>query len=309
MPTVLTVKPSEVQFSSPKIVMGQNFTCHYQYASLRNEPLYLQTSSFFSKGPRKSRYSDHLQLLLPKTCTSTLLSIDEKAKQSLKCPNDATKQLRKNFESKDGYKQLQSDKVYLKFANDWKCFNEKGEVIHCDLSSGTYTLVLHIIGIFIGHHGSTSNVASLQVRIKQVKFEAKPQMESLFIKPTLTNRRGVAVPKLDIDNIPTVVSDDSEGKPKKKKAKVEKKVSLPHTPIYSDTDGDDDDDDDEDDDDRKDFLVRSKRAKRLLQAFRLNNYPTQQETKEEQIVHDDYLASLDVELCNLLGNDWKVNYL
>ena len=298
MPTILNVDPVDIEFSHPKSVKGKGFTCHYQYASLHGEGLYLQTPSFLSKGPKKSRFNDEFQLLIPKACTSQLLAIDERAMQSLKCPDDTPKHLRKSFETKEGYKQLQSDKVYLKFSKDWKCFNKKGEVINCDLTTGSYTLVLQIIGIFIGHHGSTSNIASLQVRIKQVQFDAKPQMESLFINSNLANRRGVTLPKLDIDDIPEVLSD--ERRPKKK-AKVEKKVTLPPTPSTSS-----DDDDDVDD---KDLHLQSKRVKRLLQAFRLNNYPTQQETKEEQIAHDDFLASVDSELCSLLGNDWKVNYL
>ena len=221
MPTVLTIDPLEIDFTDPKIVMGQDFTCNYQYASVHDEPLYVQTPSFFSKGPSKSRFNDHLQLFIPKACTSTLLKIDERAMQLLKCPGDAPQHWKKRFEKEDVYKQLSSDKLYLKFSKDWKCFNEKGEIIHRELTSGKYTLVLHIIGIFIGTHGSTPYLASLQAKIKQVQFEPQVQSESLFIQSTLPNRRGVTLPKLDIDDLPAAVDDDCESLPKKKKRKVQ----------------------------------------------------------------------------------------
>ena len=301
MPTVLNVNPLDIDFTDPKIVMGQDFTCHYQYASLHDESLYLQTPSFLSKGPSKSRFNDQLQLFIPKACTSTLLKIDERAKQAFKCPPDAPKHWKKRFENENVYKELKSDKLYLKFSKDLKCFNEKGEVIHRDLTAGRYTLILHVIGIFIGNHGSTQYLASLQVKIKQVQFEPQSQTESLFIQPTPPHRRGGTLSKFDIDDLPTEVGDDeSENLPRRKKRKVQKQVTSASTS---------NDDEDDDDDDDKDLVVRSKKARKLLKLFRLNNYGTQHPTEEEQRDHDKFLESLDEQLCDLLGQDWQVKYL
>ena len=294
MPTIMNVNPLEIDFTDPKVVMGKDFTCHYQYASLHNEPLYVQTPSFLSKGPTKSRYNDQLQLFIPKASTSTLLKIDDRAKQTLKCPTDAPHHRRKKFENENVYKQLASAKLYLKLSKDSKYFNGKGEVIHRELSAGKYTLVLHVIGIFIGNHGSTPHQASLQVRIKQVQFEPQMQSESLFIQPSLQNRRGVTLPKFDIEDIPTVVDDDESDHIACKKRKVQKEAVN-----KASSDADDD----------KELLVRSKKIQKLLQAYRMNNYGTQHPTEEEQLEHEEYLNSLNSQLCDLLGEDWCEKYL
>ena len=281
------IQPEEIYFSSPRPVTTDNFTCYYQNASMDSKPLYVETSSFYSRGLNKSKFSDQMQLRIPEECTSTLIQIDEKAKQALKCPPNFAKKWRKDFENKEIYKSLPYDKLFLKFSADWKCFNKEGEVIDIALTAGNYRLVLHVIGIYIGNHGSTPYLASLQVKIKQVEFEPEGE-ESMFSKSKLCKSRGVVSPKLHTETLPEAVGDDF--------VSPAKKVKVSSLSSNSSCDGDTEDDDE--------LRVRSKKIERLLEAYRLNNYPTQQPTEEEQIEHDKYLDSLDSELCDFLGEEW-----
>ena len=88
---------------------------------------------------------------------------------------------------------------------------------------------------------------------------------------------------------------------KKKKKKPRKKARIQKdNPLSPNTSNDSDDGDS-----GKELLIRSKKVKKLLQAYRMNNYPTQQETHEEQIIHDRHLDLLRSQLCDLLGEDWE----
>lgn len=316
MPACLDVNPSDIDFTKPVTVVNEAYSCHYQYASIKGEPIYIQTPKFYSKGSIKSRFNDKLQLILPSHCALTLLKVDAKAKNMFQLPKDAVNQSWKRFAKDDIYKSIDGDKLYLKFSNDYSCYDTDGNVMNdCELSAGDYTLILHVIGIYIGSHGSSSHMASLMVRIKQVQFSAKVQSECLFIRPSLLERRGKTLPQLNLKDIGPAVGDldpSNIATPKRRTVKAPKRKL-----VFSTSDDEEEKvdkvikstDSDSEEGEEEDLRIRSEKANSLLNAYRMNDYSTQQVNREEQIIHDSFLASLDSQLCDILGNDWKDKHL
>ena len=296
MPTVTKVNVSDLHFSAPVKVKAKEFTCHYQYASYKHETLYMETPYFESNGPYKSQFNDKLHLLMHDSSIDLFRDIDEKAKKCLSLPDDAPKQWKKCFENKQAYRCLPSEKLYIKLAPDLKIFNAKGEVTTEPLGRGRYKAVIQIIGIYIGHHGFLPQFASLQMKVKQLKY--LPCTESLFLEEgnpsfgdvspqnavsdelssetvsttSRLKRHGQALPKLNIVAPILMGADDKE----------EEEETEMHVPIEKCEDVD-----------------------HLLTLYRMNDYPTQQQTEEEQERHDKFLMSIATRLDELRGkNNW-----
>lgn len=167
MKTVTLAPDKEMYFQS---LRHEHPYCHF----------YLQTNNFYSRGPQISKLNGKMQMYIPEEAgiherLCTLLSM---CKAEAACPNG---EWQVNFDNGTAWKDI--DKVYATFAQEWQAFDFMRKPVECDkLDSGDYALLLQVTGVYMGSHGTSDKLASMQVKVIQVMYEAKSKFnECLFI--------------------------------------------------------------------------------------------------------------------------------
>ena len=182
MSTILHFDPSKLTFARAHGVRANHLNYQFQTVTYDGQSCLLQTKPFLASGLIKSQFQDKPQVLIPMTSIPILKVIDEKAKEALDFPEDAPSSWKDSFISKEAYKSLNTEKLYLK-TKDLQIYDINGEPYDEELKEGTYSAILHVVGIYIGSHGSTDKRASLQVKVKQLQYEPRFN-KCLFVKPT-----------------------------------------------------------------------------------------------------------------------------
>ena len=182
MSTILHFDPSKLTFAKAHSVRASQLNFQFQSVTYDGQSCLLQTKPFFGNGLINSKFQDQPQMLIPISSIPLLKVIDEKAKEVLDFPEDAPSSWKDSFISKEAYKSLNNDKLYLK-TKDLQIYDIDGEIYDGELKQGTYSAILHVVGIYIGSHGSTDKRASLQVKVKQLQYEPQSN-KCLFVKPT-----------------------------------------------------------------------------------------------------------------------------
>lgn len=182
MSVILNFDSSKLRFDGPHTVRGSQMSFQYQSLSYDGQPCLLQTKPFIASGLTKSKFQDQPQMFIPSSSIPVLIDIDEIAKKALIFPEDAPSSWKEAFDSGEAYKSLNIDKLYLKTKN-LIIYDTEGDQYDGELKQGTYSAILHVVGIYIGSHGTTTKRASLQVKVKQLQYEPLAD-KCLFVKPT-----------------------------------------------------------------------------------------------------------------------------
>ena len=124
--------------------------------------------------------------------TKFLQDIDKIACQSVDLPSNAPSHWAKALEDGSAYRPLHRDSNtdenshYLKLSERFNAFdmfhNSLGRE---ELKRGRYIALVQVTGIYIGAHGATGKLASLQMRLVQVMFDPLPDEKCMIEVPMI----------------------------------------------------------------------------------------------------------------------------
>jgi len=159
-------------------VQGIGNTFYFQTLNYGDDGFYLQVPFFHSNGMSTSGYSNmrQMRVTFPKWQQVILKTIDSFAKECVELPESAPTHWRKALEEGVGYKELpEFDTLFLKLSDHFQAFDLFTNAMECeDLKRGRYMGLVHVTGLYIGSHGSTGKVASLQMKVLQLVYEPLP---------------------------------------------------------------------------------------------------------------------------------------
>ena len=163
---------------------------HYYMQNLKHQDkdLYIQTDWFTGNGVKEA-FDNKKEMLVSLTPTfhSFLKGIEEVAiRNGLKLPVE----FQTGHAVADIFKRLpEQSNLFIKLNYDASCFNQNGQVVKMEsLSHGDYRAVVHVKGLYIGHHPA-GKLVSLQLRIVQIQFVPRQPL-CLFVPipaPALQN--------------------------------------------------------------------------------------------------------------------------
>ena len=280
MSTILNFEPSKLSFAAPHTVRGGHLTFQFQSLSYDGQPCLIQTKPFIGNGLSFSKFQDQQQMVIPASSIPSLLKIDEEAKNALLFPEDAPSSWKESFENGEAYKAINNDKMYIK-TKDLLIFDKDGELYEEEVKNGTYSAILHVVGIYIGSHGSTGKHASLQVKVKQLQYEPLSN-KCLFRSPTEL----VKAPKA------TSVANLSFKQPLSKRRKVNRIEPLTlNTNVFDDVD--------------KNFITHCDDSDFLWKFYlHCQALITKGQSPEDEMKVHKLVRSTEKQLKSLLGDDW-----
>lgn len=154
----------------------------------KGQDFYIPIEWFRSSGPEDSLdKKPQLLVPIPKEYTNLLTEIQNLAiRNGLKLP--AEFQMIGNKE--EAFKRLPArDMFFIKLNHDVACFNKERQLMKlAALSIGDYRVMIHVKGLYIGSHGNTNKVASLQLRICQIQHA--PVMPTCMFSAVLETSAG-----------------------------------------------------------------------------------------------------------------------
>ena len=165
---------SEIRFEEPVRQNLQLLNRHYYTQALKygGEDLYFATNWFRDSGVKNT--DDNKKELLthiPCDAKKCIKDIEEIAiRHGLKLPvefqsQDSNAEIFKNLPDRESH--------YLKLNYDCDFFDKAGRVVKVEtLSMGDYRAIIHVKGLYIGHH-PTGKLVSLQLRIAQIQFSQR----------------------------------------------------------------------------------------------------------------------------------------
>lgn len=157
--------------------LGGN-TFYFQTLNYGDNGLYLQVPFFHSNGMSSSSYSNmrQMRVTFPKWQQGILRTVDSMAKENLELPDTAPSHWKKALDEGIAYKELPDfDTLFLKLSEHFQAFDILSNPIDCDdLKRGRYMALVHVTGLYIGAHGSTGKLASLQMKVLQLVYEPMP---------------------------------------------------------------------------------------------------------------------------------------
>lgn len=184
---------NEVKFDPPVCNQLVNLNRHYYTQSLkfRGNDLYLHTDWFRSSGIKKTfdSKSEILVTLTPEF-RFALKSIEELAvRDGLKLPVE----FQSNLSNDEIFKHLpERETFYLKLNYDATCWDKYATLMKQDAATaGDYRAVVHVKGLYIGHHPS-GKLVSLQLRIVQLQF-IQSNGNCMFAKTSSGNKAPITV--------------------------------------------------------------------------------------------------------------------
>lgn len=150
-----------------------NLNRHYYTQSLKcnGKDLFLQTDWFNCPGIKETidNKKEILVTLTPEVC-QVLKNIEAQAKcNGVKLPMEY-----QSVANTDFFKPLpERTNFFMKLKYDTICFDQQGAPLKFEqLGIGDYRAVIHVKGLYIGHHPSGKTV-SLQLRIAQLQYIAR----------------------------------------------------------------------------------------------------------------------------------------
>ena len=173
-----------VKFKPARKVQGINNSFYFQSLCYGDDGLYLQVPAFTSTGMSVSHYSNmrQMRVTFPKWQQAILRIIDEVAQEQVQCPDSAPPHWSKALEEGKAYKTIpEYDSLFLKLSEYFQAFDPFMNLKDCDeLKRGKYIALVHVTGIYLGAHGTTGKLASLQMKVIQIIHEPMP-IDKCFI--------------------------------------------------------------------------------------------------------------------------------
>ena len=177
-------------FEDPQRNTLQSLNQHYYTQALKyqGKDLYLASDWFYAPGlkPSIDNKTEILAVLQP-SLVKAIKSIEEIVTRhgGLKLPVE----YQGPTPAKDLFKFLPDrDNYYLKLQHDAPIFDRTGKPTKVDLlSMGDYRVMIHVKGLYIGHH-PTGKLVSLQLRVVQVQHIPRaPECMFVAIPPPASN--------------------------------------------------------------------------------------------------------------------------
>lgn len=201
-----------LKFKPPRKVQGIGNSFFFQSLSYGDDGFYLQTPFFHSNGMSVSNYSNmrQMRVTFPEWQQRILKTIDSAAQEHLVCPDSAPAHWKKSLEEGRSYKKIpEFDSLFLKLSDHFQAFDLFQNVMECDdLKRGRYIALIHVTGIYLGAHGTTGKLASLQMKVLQLLYEPTAIDKCLILFEVKDEKESV-------DEADTVDVDE----PKQKKSK------------------------------------------------------------------------------------------
>ena len=202
-----------LKFKPPRKVQGIGTSFFFQSLSYGDDGFYLQTPFFYSNGMSVSNYNNmrQMRVTFPEWQQSILKNIDSAAQEHLVCPDSAPAHWKKSLEEGRSYKKIpEFDSLFLKLSDHFQAFDLFQNVMECDdLKRGRYIALIHVTGIYLGAHGTTGKLASLQMKVLQLLYEPTAIDKCLILFETKDEKDSVR----DSDDV------DPDDEPKQKKSR------------------------------------------------------------------------------------------
>ena len=164
-----------LKFKPPRKVQGIGNSFFFQSLSYGDDGFYLQTPFFHSNGMSVSNYNNmrQMRVTFPQWQQDILKTIDSAAQENLVCPDSAPTHWKKSLEEGKSYKTIpEFDSLFLKMSDHFQAFDSFQNVMECDdLKRGRYVALVHVTGIYLGAHGTTGKLGSLQMKVLQLVYE------------------------------------------------------------------------------------------------------------------------------------------
>ena len=171
----------KLKFKSVRKIRSLNNNFYFQTLSYEGKDLYIEVPFFQANGMSHSSYTNMLQMrvIFPKWLQDFLCALDGVAREHVKCPQDASTGWHKSFEDGSAYRSMvDPHTLYLKLSENFQAFDVFKNTIDVDeLKRGNYMALIHVTGIYIGGHGPTGKLASLQMKLTQLLYQPIPHDE------------------------------------------------------------------------------------------------------------------------------------
>lgn len=170
-----------LKFKPARKIKSLNNNFFFQSLSYEGKDLFIEVPFFQSNGMSYSSYTNmrQMRVTLPKWQQDLLHFLDGAARENVKCPPEVSKSWLKLFDDGSAYRDIvDPETLYLKLTDSFQAFDVFKNTIDCDeLKRGQYMALIQITGIYIGGHGSTGKLASLQVKLTQLLYQPIPHDE------------------------------------------------------------------------------------------------------------------------------------
>lgn len=176
-----TLQKDGLKFKSVRKIKALNNVFYFQGLSYEEKDLYIEVPFFKSNGMSYSSYSNmrQMRITLPKWEQDLLKLLDESAREQVECPQDGPSHWKKSFDDGTAFRNIADPQtIFLKLSDSFQAFDLFKNPIDCDeLKRGKYMALIHVTGIYIGGHGATGKLASLQMKVTQLLYQPIPHDE------------------------------------------------------------------------------------------------------------------------------------
>lgn len=170
------INPAGIRFHEPERqeIAGGTEDRHYytQLLTYNNDNLYIQTDWFESQGLRYSTpFKSEMLVAMNSLTKNALTVIQAEAIKQLKFPAEFQVSGDKKA---DFFKSLPltAGMIFAKCTQATRVFDSACNMIAKESCKyGKYRVILQPLGIYIGPHGSSAKLASLQVKIAQIQYQ------------------------------------------------------------------------------------------------------------------------------------------
>lgn len=228
-----SVDPNLVRFEAPELqVLSGKEARHYytQRLTYNNSILCLQTDIFEGVGLRYSNpQKPEMLIRMNETLRKTILTLQDEAIKHLKFPEEFKVE---DGKKKDYFKLISPNcgTIFAKLTPETQVYDPKCQPFPKEaLSFGNYRVIIHIPGIYIGPHGNTSNLASLQFKVLQIQY--LPIIKPCMFTPMTPDEANVAYDKI----IEPMETNKTETKKKGRKPKLQRQNAMPVVDIDFDS--------------------------------------------------------------------------
>ena len=174
-----------LKFKAARKVQGIGNSFYFQSLTYGDNSFYLQVPSFHSNGMSISNYNNmrQMRVTFPKWQQTLLRNIDKIAQEQVQCPDNAPSHWNKVMDEGNAYKDIPDfDSLFLRLSDNFQAFDLFENVMDVEnLKRGRYMALVHITGLYLGAHGTTGKLASLQMKVLQLVYEPTPIDKCLII--------------------------------------------------------------------------------------------------------------------------------
>ena len=166
---------SKLQLSPVReIQLSSGLKAHHQKLTHNGIDLQFQTLAFHSAYGIRPSQSGKPQLLVAfdDNLKNMLLQVQDFVKAQIQIPEEIKEKAVKNYVYKPLY---HGNCAFMTLANDFEGFDAQGNPLPDNFvyGAGMYTVLFRVAGLYIGSHGNTPYLASIQFRILQVLYTPK----------------------------------------------------------------------------------------------------------------------------------------